>query len=99
MPTPLDFLRAKVQAYKHILDGKTAKEKEKHVSTAVAEEFNGLLEEIKKAVPETAPHLPQPITSTSFFARDLRVSDVKYLDLELLLSQVLAVLDVLRENR
>lgn len=96
MPTALDFIRAKVQAFKNTLDGKTLKEKEKHVAIAVAEEFNGFLEEIRKASPEAAPHLPKPITWKSVFAQDMRLSDVKFLELEMLLNQTLAVLDVVR---
>jgi hypothetical protein len=96
MTTTLDFLKAKVQAYKHTLESKSGKEKEKHLAIHVAEEFNRILEEIKKESPEAAPHLPQPITWTSVFARDLKVADVTYLDLEMVINQVLAVLDVVR---
>lgn len=96
MATTLDFLRARVQAYKSTLDGKSSQEKEKHVSIQIAEEFNLILEEIKKEAADAAPHLPKPITWQSIFARDMRVADVRFLELEMMLNQVLAVLDVLR---
>lgn len=99
MATTLDFLKAKLQAYKHTLDGKSGKEKERHVAIHVAEEFNGILEAIKKESPEAAPHLPKPITWTSVFAHDMKVADVTYLDLEMLINQVIAVLDVIRGNQ
>lgn len=50
MATTLDFLKAKVQAYKHTLEGKSGKEKEKHVAIHVAEEFNGILEAHQEGV-------------------------------------------------
>ena len=98
MPTPLDFVRAKVLAYKNTLDGRSTKEKEKQVAIPIAQEFNAFLEEIKKAFPEDASHLPQPITWEGMAAHDFRMSDVRFLELEMLLNQVLAVLDVLRGN-
>lgn len=98
MPRTLDFLKAKVQAYKHTLEGKSGTEKERHVAIHVAEEFNRILEEIKKESPEAAPHLPRSITWTSVFADDMKVADVTYLDLEMLINEVLAVLDVIRGN-
>jgi hypothetical protein len=96
MATTLDFVRAKIQAFKHTLESKPSAEKQKHVAIQIAEQFNSFLEEIKKESPEAAAHLPMPITWTSVFARDMRLSDIKFLELELLLNQVLAVLDVVR---
>jgi hypothetical protein len=96
MPTQLDFLKAKVLAYKHTLDGKTSKEKEKHVAIQIAEEFNSILEEIKKLSPDAAPHLPKPISWKGIAAQDMQISDIRFLELEMLLNQVLAILDVVR---
>ncbi len=99
MANTLDFIRAKVSAYKHTLEGKSSKEKERHVAIHVAEEFNSFMEEIKKEAPEAAPHLPKPLTWKGIAAQDMQIADVTFLDLEMLLNQVLAVLDVVRGNR
>src|SRR4051794_28518924 len=93
--TQLDFLRAKVIAYKNTLEAKSSTEKNKHVAIAVAQQFNGFLEEIKKESSVAAPHLPHPVTWKGH-AADFQKADVTYLDLELLVNQVLAVLDVVR---
>jgi hypothetical protein len=97
MPTTLDFLRAKVLAYKNTLDSRSGKDKEQRVGIQIAEEFNAVLEEIRKESPDAAAHLPKPIACKGVFARDLRLSDIKFLELEMILNQVLAILDLLRE--
>jgi hypothetical protein len=93
MATTLDFLKAKVQAYKHTLDGKSSQEKDGRVSIQIAQQFNAIVDEIKKELPGTASHLPQSIGWTSPFAR-LQQADVTFLDLEMMVNQVLAVLEV-----
>lgn len=97
MPTSLDFLNAKVLAYKNTLDGKPAKEKAKAVSIHIAQQFNAMLEELKKEAPEVASHLPQPIAWNPMFREG--PSCVAFLELEMMLNQVVAVLDLLREGR
>src|SRR5947209_1281254 len=63
MPTQLDFLKAKMLAYKQTLAERTSREKDGHVSIQIAQEFNAIVEEIKKASPDAAPHLPKPIAA------------------------------------
>lgn len=96
MPTQLDFLRAKVLAYKGTLDGRAASQKAGRVSTQIAEQFNAIVEEIKKAVPEAAPHMPHTITSITVPGSGK--SDVTFLDLEMMLNEVVGVLDLLRAD-
>lgn len=98
MSTTLDFLRANVQAFKHTLDGKSTKEKGGLVSIQIAQQFNAIVDQIKREVPDAAPHMPQPITWTGPFER-LQQSDVAFLDFEMMLNQVLAVLDVVRGSK
>lgn len=99
MATTLDFLKAKVQAYKHTLEGKSAREKENHISIQIAEQFNGIIENIKREYPEATPHLPQPITWKGIAAQDMQIADIRFLDFEMLLNEVLAILEVLRESK
>ncbi len=96
MATTLDFLTAKLVAYKNTLDGKSSKEKREHISIQIAAQFNGFLEQIKKEAPESGPHLPQPITWQGIGADHFQIADISFLDLEMLVNQVLAVLNVIR---
>jgi hypothetical protein len=98
MPTTLDFVKAKVLAVKHTLDGKSSKEKGERISIQTAQQFNAVIDEIKKASPEAAPHLPQPIHWGGHIARLASQAEVSFLDLEIMVNQVLAVLDVLQER-
>jgi hypothetical protein len=95
MPTTLDFLKAKVMAVKHTLDSRSSKEKGGHISVQTAQQFNAVIEEIKKASPEAAPHLPQPIQWGGHMARLASQANVTFLDLEIMVNQVLGILDVL----
>jgi hypothetical protein len=95
MATALDFIRASVQAYKHSLDQKSSQDKDGPVSIQIAQQFNSIVDQIKKEVPEAASHLPQPITWTGPFAR-MNCADVKFLELEMMLNQVLAILEVVQ---
>jgi hypothetical protein len=95
MPTSLDFHRATIRAFKNTLDGKASKEKEKHISIQIAEQFNVIVDNIRKEFPDAASHLPQPITMKGIASRDMQIADIKFLDFEVLLNQVLGILEVL----
>jgi hypothetical protein len=98
MPTPLEFVKAKVGAYKKALDGKSAKEREGRISIPIAKEVNAFIEEIKNGTPEAAPHLPQPIRWDNLHLLRQGLADVNYLELEMILNQMLDVLEVLKSN-
>ena len=85
-----------MMAFKNSLEGKSSKEKENHISIQIAEQFNEVVESIKKEHPEAAPHLPKPITMKGIAAQDMQIADIRFLDFELLLNQVLATMDVIR---
>lgn len=97
MPTTFDFIKARVLAVKYTLDGKSGKDKNGRISIQTAQQFNAVVEEIKKASPVAAPHLPKPIEWNSPFAQ-LQLADALYFDLEIMVNQVLAVMDVLQEH-
>ena len=82
MPTALDFLKAKVEAYKHTLEGKSNKEKDNNVAIAIAQQFNSFLDEIKKKeiANDVFPLPPQPITWTGFGTSEFQLSDIKFLE-------------------
>jgi hypothetical protein len=99
MPRALDLIRAKVLAYQQTLEGKSGAAKSGRVSIQLAQQFNAIVDEIKREFSETATHLPQPIRWTGPAARIAQQADVTFLDLEMLLNQVLAVLDVTGVNQ
>jgi hypothetical protein len=94
MATTFNFLKAKVLAIKHTLDSKSSHEKKDRISIQTAQQFNAVIEEIKKESPEAAPHLPQPIQSNNPSADFFSVADASFLDLEIMVNQVIGVLDV-----
>src|SRR5262249_43529842 len=97
MPSKVDFLKAKLQAVTSVLEKTSPKERENKVSTQLAEQFNEVVKEIGKALPETAPHLPKPIHSSTKFAL-VGQSDVGYVDLMIMAEQVLRVLSVVESH-
>ncbi len=96
MPTSLDFHKASLMAFKNTLEGKSAKEKEKHISIQIAQQFNGIVDNIKKEHPEAEPHLPKAVTWKGIAAQDMQIADIRFLDFEMLVNQVLATLEVIR---
>jgi len=96
MPTNLDFHKATLMAFKNTIEGKSLKEKEQHVSIQVAQQFNGLVDNIRKEHPEAEPHLPKSITMNSIAAQDFQIADIRFLDFEMLVNQVLSTLEVIR---
>jgi hypothetical protein len=98
MPKELDFVKATVLAYKSTLDSKPSSEKSGRVSIQLAHQFNSIVEKIKNVCPpEAASELPRPITWNTP-AANAGWSDVKFLELEMMLNQVIAILDVLRAD-
>ena len=98
MPTNLDFLIARVSAHKTILTKKDPKDIKGNVSFPFANDFNSLLEEIKKECPEAASHLPRAITFESDRARLAHQSDINFVELEIMVEQVLNVLQTLKSD-
>lgn len=99
MATAVDYHRATIVAFKNTLEGKSPHEKDKHVSVQVALQFNSLIERLQEEYPEAAPHFPMPITFLIPNSRHSQTSDIRFIDFELLLNQVLAILDVLRTGK
>jgi len=65
MPHNVDFLKAKIQAIKTVLDKTSPKERENRVPVHLAKGFNEILSEIGNHYPEAASHLPKPIPSAT----------------------------------
>lgn len=97
MPSRIDLLRARARSFKSTLQKATAKEKEGPAGTALAENFNKIVQEAGNAFPDLKDSLPAPITSRGPFAR-MGKSDVSYLDLEVMADQLLAMLDLVDDQ-
>lgn len=98
MPTKLDFAAAKMKAYKDALQNKSPKEREGRVSVQMATQFNAALEEMRKELSEIAIHLPQPIDCTSIDVQVTQISTVKFIELEMMVNQVIEVLRVAQSD-
>lgn len=99
MPTSLDFHRAKAIAYKKTLEATPGAQKQERASITIAKQVNELIEAIKAEHPEAEPHLPATITWNNPFANRTGWCDVKLVEMEMLLNQIIAVLDVLKAGR
>ena len=97
MPSKTDILRARARSFKSTLHNATAKEKEGPAGTALAENFNKIVEETVQTFPDLKESLPARITSRGPFAR-MGKSDVSYLDLEVMADQLLAMLDLVDDQ-
>lgn len=89
-PTPLDFHRATVLAYKSTLESRPAKEKKERVSIQIAQQANTIVDDTTKAFPEASAHLPQRIRWNEMYLSG--PAGVSFLELEMMLNQVLAIL-------
>ena len=97
MPTKAEFLKAKVQAVKSVLEKTSPKEREGKVSSHLALDFNAVVKEIAAAFPEAAPHLPKPIHA-NLQLRHMGLSNIGFVDLMILAEQVLRVLSVVESH-
>jgi hypothetical protein len=91
-PTPIEFLKVNVNAFKEVLDSKKAAEKKGAISWAFAEDFNKLLEQAKKAEPAIAEHLPEPIKFIDQGYGMRTVQHVDYLHIEIMITRIIGVI-------
>lgn len=93
-PTPLEIVKADIEAYKAVLSHLPDKQKEGFVSRATVEDFNTLLKKAADAVPEMAPHLPTKIFT---HYRD-RLSSQKFAEIEILVERVLRLIQLYQKG-
>ena len=61
-----------------------------------AEQFNAILEKIRAEAPDSAPHLPAPITPGDRLLGRAGLTTINYTDLEIKVDTVLGVLNLLK---
>ena len=93
----LRLLKARAGAFKTTLGQATSDEKQGNAGVGLAENFNKILGDIRKAFPELESSLPQPIKSTTSL-RKIAQSNASYLDVQVLADQILALLEIADEE-
>jgi hypothetical protein len=88
----LNEFRERLGTLKATMESKPQGEKKGLIARATADHFNGILKDIADSFPEIASKLPKPITATSMLARNMRLADCSFLDLELLMNDVITIL-------
>ena len=97
MAKNIDILIARASSLQRTLANIDPQTKKSYVSRPLAENFNKLLGAIKKEMSAAdSGHLPQPITFEGPSARVAGLSDVLYVDLEIMIDQMKDVLDHLK---
>jgi hypothetical protein len=96
VPITLDFIKARMQAYKKTLDGRAAKKKEGQASIQIAQQFNAIVEEVKKEPLKSATHFLQRIPRNGPAERLLNVFGMHFLRVETMLNVVVAVMALFR---
>jgi hypothetical protein len=96
----IDLLFARASAFQKTLVRIDHQTKKTNVSTQLAINFNTLLDEIKKEIPaDAASHLPQAVGSATSLHQRAGLVSINYVDLEILIDQVLGILEVLKTQK
>jgi hypothetical protein len=93
MSKKIAVLNAQVESMLRVLTSTPQNKKTDHTTTALADNFNRLLESIKAECPEYADNLPLKIESSHPFSM-LNKADATYLDLEMFLNQLSSILEI-----
>lgn len=91
-PSTHALLQARLRAFLTTLDKASEKVKAGPVTRPLAENFNTILADVRKAYPEIADHLPQPINASQGIKAQMGICDEHYVDLQILVNQTLEVL-------
>jgi len=96
----IDMLSIRASSFQTVLVKIDNQTKKKHVSKQMAENFNRLFDDVKKEMStDDVGHLPQPNTFVGDAARVAGMSDVYYVDLEIMIDTVVGILDRLKSEK
>lgn len=84
----IELLKIRLSSVTDVLNRRGRQEKQNHISQGVADDFNSLRNDIATAFPELASALPGRIESDNLGARDFKIADATFLDLELKAEQL-----------
>lgn len=94
----LHLLKVRLETMKNTLCNVTTSDKNQRITKVVAERFNKTLAEVREASPDIRDHLPTEITSSSPQNR-VGFADAKYLDLEMFIDEVIALINAVESGR
>ena len=94
--TSLILAEKRLLAFRLTLQGASDHRKKGNVSLAIANEFNRVLDETRALLPEVADGLPTSAPTRGFGA-SMDLAPISYLDLEMLVDQTLAMIELTRE--
>lgn len=87
---------AKLKSIKSVVEKATDKQKQDHIGTILANEFNKLIVEIGGEYPDLKNSLPAKITSKGPFSA-MEMADVNYTDLEIFTETVMSLLNLVEK--
>ncbi len=87
------LLKAKLDGIRTTLQRSSEQQKKELAPTLLAKDLNGVIDEVAKTYPDLKDALPKPVLSSTP-ARRLGMSDVRYLDVEIFVEQVLRLLNL-----
>ncbi len=93
----LRIFKIQAESMRKSLSGNSEKDKSHSINQQIADRFNDILKEIREGEPEASEFLPSPITTTGD-NKILGIADVSYMDLEILLDQLIATLSEIERN-
>lgn len=97
MFTNLGILDTKLRTLRKSLQNAGADRKTGNVSLALAKDFNVMREAVAREIPELEDALPAALPTTGFGAK-MGQSQINYLDLEIMVDQLLAIMEMWRAS-
>ncbi|TWT64260.1 hypothetical protein [Rubinisphaera italica] len=91
MTKNIKLLKTKIESTKKTLGKLSPDSKQTHISLAIAEDFNGIIDQLVLEVPDIKNIVPKKITSTMPMSH-MKKADIKYIDLEIYLDQLIAII-------
>ena len=89
----LQILRTTLESFRTTLQGAGSGRKDGQVSVQVAREFNTIVERVRELLPEVVDGLPKRVLIKGPMT-NMGLAPIKYLDLEMLVDQVLAMIQL-----
>ena len=94
----LKLLKTRVKAFKSSLESSSTSERQQKASVQTTQHLNKLIDETASDFADLAPSLPAKLRSMSIAARRAGVSDHSYMDVEIMIDQILALLELIDED-
>ena len=97
MDQKLRMVQVKLNSIARTLQGASHDSKEKHVSHQMADNFNGILDDIEKIAPQFKDGLPARISKDGAFSM-MQLTNTSFLELEIYLNQLTDIITMVEED-